>query len=1433
MPLAVTFGAPRLWAYNVCVPQHVDFRAIHPHGGDQRKAFEQLSWLLFVRGKPGVGFARRREGAGGDAGLEGALVDADGRALVGLQAKFYSEKLANTQWRNLDDSMRTALTDNAADRALSEIVVTVPRDLTPAQLKVWQSRTKAWQEHAAQLGYAGTLQFTLWGEAALLDLLLRPENRGLLLHYFAVPDFDREQCRHKTEVTIAGLGDRYQRDLHTRTEAEDQLHTFLRSERCRQQFLQQAREQLRARAWLPMHQSQVPESLHEPLSRAQLEWQRALALFGDGVSLPSSFSALAAALDRAADALMPVIEGLSALMPPRQPRSSDDDYSPQSRGPYEEVLRRFDSWEWHVRSLVRYLRNSALADQQCLLLSGDPGTGKTHVLAEVCSRYVEQGGVALFLEGVKFSTHDAPWTQLIRWAGFAGGTARDLIETLSAMAAETSLPALICIDALNETPNRSVWRNGILDFAAELRASDQVKLLVSCRSDYLEQTLPGALRQHDSPGWAFAEHQGLGVEVFEAFPKYIAAYDVRWRGLPPLVEEFRNPLFLRIFCEAYASQTPDEGSLSLAAVLRHYVQRKAQLIGDRIDCDPSRVLDALRDLAACFHTGHALQIAEREARAVCERHHAPTETSRSLYRALLSESILAEFPGPTDALGATHLVRFTYERVWDYFVSLTVLPPGAPVSEELREKLRDDGWRWEHSGLISLLNIRFPEEGHGELCDAVAPEGNPDPDSLEQFLESIPWRTHASFSDRTLELFRQATDGGLIENSLIHIVPLAPNPHHPWNADWLHERLAAIPLAERDRTWTFWVNEQLFHSYDDSPIRELLAWAERAPLASLADEHRFLLATVLAWCASTTVVEGRKRLASAITRVLARRTQLAARLVSRFINIDDPYVVEWVLLAAAGAAQHATSGDVHLADLARAAHAGVFGGKTTKAHLLVRHYAAEICQQAQSKRVLPSDISEASFHPPFRSRWSRIWSEKQCDEKQQSTKKASDLFRSVVPDRGGPGYGNWGRYVMQSHVNQFLPQKLSEPVEPVQQGYRPRFDADIARRYVIQRVFELGWDPQSPDNLPSVGYEGGRRPKVERLSKKYQWIALYEFLALLSDHYRFHDYDDAGATFRSARQLIGSDLLDPFVIEPPPVPVAATWEFVRSPAPWWRGHLDLLPRPLSLAQQRETASERETFHPETLLKLNDGKHDWFTLSAFHLWNEPQPVWTSGTSSPHVSIETAIQSYLVSPSKATKLLCELSERDFEHHSRIWIEEPDFGQPLAALRTFPSQQDDLRRRCEIDEGWDRDWHTGAYSTTCRCAPDEEQRRARDGSMPSPQLADIGNLRWLGRAFDFAPPGEATALVRHVGEGFEGACIARRDAVLDWLRASNKRLVWRCYIQKYLHDDRADHQNHSRAYWSTFILWPDGDISHFGGATCTFPHGPGPEEPLPWSD
>ena len=693
----------------------VDWRSIRAHEGDQRAAFEELSCQLFAREYLSRGEFIRRHGAGGDAGLEGVIVDSDGRTVLGIQAKFFTDKLGSTQWNDLDRSIRTAVKDNRDDRLLEEVIVTLPRNLTQAQFKKWIALRKEWVTEARRAKYPRPVAFTLWDDSRIRGMLLAAANRGLLLYYFGHPNFDAAHCRARSEATVAGLGDRYLPHLHSATAAQDKLHVFLRSERSRQQFVERARENAPSRGPIRRPNSEFTEGLTAEFEVADAAWQKALPLFGDGISLPRSFTALANALDSAAEALEPLMKKLHGLIPPREPRRDEDYYSPQTRGPQEELLRRLDRREWHLRSLARYLRENALADQPCLLLAGEPGAGKTHVLAEVCSRYSEQGGVVLFTEGAMFSTDEPPWTQFTRWAGFSGNTPRDFIDTLAAIAAQTSLPALICIDALNESPNRALWRHGLIDFAAEFRNGDRVKLLVSCRKDYLAQTLPKSLHHERAPGWAFAEHEGLGLEVFEAFPKYVAAYDVRWFGLPPLVEEFRNPLFLRIFCEAYAGRTPDPGSLSMGTILRHYAQRKAELLGRRIDCDPSRVLDALRDIAEQTRASATLQIDERAARALCERHHSPSETSRSLYRAFLSEGVLAEFPGQSDPLGTTHLVRFTYERVWDYFICLSLLPIGSSPSAELITKLRDENWRWANAGLVSLLTVRFPEEGHGEL----------------------------------------------------------------------------------------------------------------------------------------------------------------------------------------------------------------------------------------------------------------------------------------------------------------------------------------------------------------------------------------------------------------------------------------------------------------------------------------------------------------------------------------------------------------------------------------------------------------------------------------------------------------------------------------------------------------------------------------------
>ena len=70
------------------------------------------------------------------------------------------------------------------------------------------------------------------------------------------------------------------------------------------------------------------------------------------------------------------------------------------------------------------------------------------------------------------------------------------------------------------------------------------------------------------------------------------------------------------------------------------------------------------------------------------------------------------------------------------------------------------------------------------------------------------------------------------------------------------------------------------------------------------------------------------------------------------------------------------------------------------------------------------------------------------------------------------------------------------------------FDINDQKRWVLKRAHSLGWakDRSSPV-VNSLNYTGRKQPPIERIGKKYQWIAWHELQARLSDHLYFIESD--------------------------------------------------------------------------------------------------------------------------------------------------------------------------------------------------------------------------------------------------------------------------------------------------------------------------------------
>ncbi|MEW5552794.1 hypothetical protein ABGT22_23235 [Peribacillus frigoritolerans] len=69
------------------------------------------------------------------------------------------------------------------------------------------------------------------------------------------------------------------------------------------------------------------------------------------------------------------------------------------------------------------------------------------------------------------------------------------------------------------------------------------------------------------------------------------------------------------------------------------------------------------------------------------------------------------------------------------------------------------------------------------------------------------------------------------------------------------------------------------------------------------------------------------------------------------------------------------------------------------------------------------------------------------------------------------------------------------------------FNKKWAQKWVCKRAYELGWSKEYFSDFERHHASRGDRStkRIERIGKKYQWIALYEFLALLSDNYHYND----------------------------------------------------------------------------------------------------------------------------------------------------------------------------------------------------------------------------------------------------------------------------------------------------------------------------------------
>lgn len=219
------------------------------------------------------------------------------------------------------------------------------------------------------------------------------------------------------------------------------------------------------------------------------------------------------------------------------------------------VLRttlRVDASNYHLEQLAdkaeeahtllsKYAR---LMKERTMLLVGPAGQGKTHTLVHEVKQTLDTGGQALGVLGQMLTKPGPIWDAVLTQQQWQGSV-DDLLDELDSQAAATGQRALIVIDALNETPDRTVWRKELAGIASQILQRPNLVIAISVRSDYLDHIVPSTALQT----WVQVEHPGFAEIEPDALAAYFEHYGVTAPPAPPL-GEFSNPLYVQLLAKS-------------------------------------------------------------------------------------------------------------------------------------------------------------------------------------------------------------------------------------------------------------------------------------------------------------------------------------------------------------------------------------------------------------------------------------------------------------------------------------------------------------------------------------------------------------------------------------------------------------------------------------------------------------------------------------------------------------------------------------------------------------------------------------------------------------------------------------------------------------------------------------------------------------------